>query len=416
MTGIRIRYKGQPQIFNVYQIPLEYLIYNKYNGRIGSAVKSYEKESHELNPEVVADKETIEKFLWESKADRNQITKDDLAKNTQREYGIVTADGMIIDGNRRAFLLNRIYRNEREAYKKRGINVEHCQFFVAVILPLDADKKEVMKLETVYQMGEDKKLDFNPIEKYLKCKDLKAEKFSDADIAEMMNEQIGKIKEWLETLKLMEDYLDCLGYEGIYTRLDKTEDLFLNLNKAMKSYKNGKGTKWSAEDLDLNELKLVAYDFIRIRYEGKRFRDLVGARGNKGVFGTSPDVWKEFLKEHREIKEKHPEKTLQDMRVEYPNRDISEILEERDKQYSEAATEDLVKNLEEAAFKVDAVRDKDKPIELANKAIDLIESIDRGSMTYCSGDVLILLKRINDMVQVMIEDLELQNKPTKESE
>lgn len=44
---------------------MEALIYNQYNGRIGSVVKSYEKQSHTLNPELDSDITLIETFLWE---------------------------------------------------------------------------------------------------------------------------------------------------------------------------------------------------------------------------------------------------------------------------------------------------------------------------------------------------------------
>ena len=65
MTGIRIRYEGQTQEFVAYRIPLEYLVYNKYNGRIGSLVKSFEVQHHTLNEESPEDEKIIEKFLWE---------------------------------------------------------------------------------------------------------------------------------------------------------------------------------------------------------------------------------------------------------------------------------------------------------------------------------------------------------------
>jgi hypothetical protein len=166
MTGISIRYKGEKKRFNAYKIPLKYLIYNKYNGRIGSLVKSYEREKKELDASIEEDKKIIEKFLWDSKADRNKATMQSLVEDGQKIYGIVTSDGVIIDGNRRAMLLNKIH-SERHTYSKKH-NVDHSEFFVAVILPGDATPKEIQKLETTYQMGEDKKLDYNPIEKYLK--------------------------------------------------------------------------------------------------------------------------------------------------------------------------------------------------------------------------------------------------------
>ena len=46
MTGIKIMYHGERTPFEAYNIPLDLLVYNPYNGRIGSIVKSYEKQNH----------------------------------------------------------------------------------------------------------------------------------------------------------------------------------------------------------------------------------------------------------------------------------------------------------------------------------------------------------------------------------
>ena len=77
-TGIPITYHGGIITLNAYAIPLEYLVYNPYNGRIGSVVKSYERQNHTLDPEDADDKALIEKFLWESKPDANKKTKERL--------------------------------------------------------------------------------------------------------------------------------------------------------------------------------------------------------------------------------------------------------------------------------------------------------------------------------------------------
>ena len=186
MTGIPLRYKGTTRTENVYRIPLDYLIYNKYNGRIGSDVLSYEKQNGVLNAELDGDKAIIEKFLYDSKVDRNKTTMESLLKNGQQRYGIVTSDGTIVDGNRRAMLLNRLfYKREELGYSYE--EVEKCKYFLAIILPDDAEEKDIQQLETIYQMGEDDKLDYNPIEKYLKCKELKRLGFSEEDIAGFMS-------------------------------------------------------------------------------------------------------------------------------------------------------------------------------------------------------------------------------------
>lgn len=136
----------------------------------------------------------------------------------------MTSDGTIVDGNRRAMLLNRLfYKREELGYSYE--EVEKCKYFLAIILPDDAEEKDIQQLETIYQMGEDDKLDYNPIEKYLKCKELKRLGFSEEDIAGFMSEKPSQIKEWINVLDLMEDYLKEYDYEGIYTRLEKQKVL-----------------------------------------------------------------------------------------------------------------------------------------------------------------------------------------------
>ena len=51
MTGIPLLYHGERKTFDAYEIPLDYLGYNKLNGRIGSIVKSFERQNHTLDPE-----------------------------------------------------------------------------------------------------------------------------------------------------------------------------------------------------------------------------------------------------------------------------------------------------------------------------------------------------------------------------
>ena len=301
MTGIPLRYKGTTREEVVWRIPLDYLIYNKYNGRIGSEVLSYEKQNGELNAELDSDREIIEKFLYESKEDRNKTTMKSLLENGQQRYGIVTSDGIIVDGNRRAMLLNRLF-HKREEFGYAYAQVEHCQYFLAIILPDDAEERDIQQLETIYQMGEDDKLDYNPIEKYLKCKELKRLGFSVEDIAQFMSEKPGQIKEWLKILTLMEEYLQEYGYDGIYTRLEKTEGPFVDLKNYLDSYTkrgaNVRNADWCYTDSDISDLKLVCFDYIRARYEGKEFRD-IAKTGKDGSIFFFKDLWEDFLIQHQ---------------------------------------------------------------------------------------------------------------------
>lgn len=203
-TGHQLLYRGVLKPFEVYEIPLDILIYNQYNGRIGSVVKSFEKQNHTLNPEMPEDVALIEQFLWNSKEKSNAKTLESLKSTGQIKFGIVTSDGVIIDGNRRASLMNRIRRDSDSTVEQK----QRCEYFKAVILPDTATKRDILQLETSFQMGEDEKVDYNPIEKYLKCKDLEDANFTRDEIASFMGITKKEVDQYLEST-----YKKCLREE-----------------------------------------------------------------------------------------------------------------------------------------------------------------------------------------------------------
>lgn len=205
-----IPWQNELEQMNVYKVPLEYLIYNKYNGRILSRTKSLERQNYQINPESPQGKALIEKLLWDTDVGRNQATQKNIEAYGQQKVGIITKDGVVIDGNRRVMLLNKIKKFD---------------YFKTVILPvaLEENPLAIEKLETIYQMGEDEKLSYNPIEKYLKTKGLKDRGISVEKIAEWMGETEDTIKKYLDVMEIMDEYLEFFEYDGIYTQLDKRE-------------------------------------------------------------------------------------------------------------------------------------------------------------------------------------------------
>lgn len=209
---------------NVYLIPLEYLVYNKYNGRILSRTQSLERQNYSIDVETEEGKKKIEELLFESNETRNKTTQISLNNYGQQKVGIITKDGIIIDGNRRAMLLN------------KG---KKFDYFKAVVLDvtLEENPLEIEKLETTYQMGEDEKVGYNATEKYIKSK-LLYKKLTQSSyssnplkhtpdnstiekIAKWMGEESTEVVKYLNTMEVMDEYLEFLEYDGIYTQLDK---------------------------------------------------------------------------------------------------------------------------------------------------------------------------------------------------
>lgn len=408
MTGIPLRYKSEKRTEVVYRIPLDYLIYNKYNGRIGTDVLSYEKENGVLDAEKDSDRKIIEDFLYFSKEERNKITMNSLLQDGQQRYGIVTSDGTIIDGNRRAMLLNRLFhRHEKFGYTYA--QVEHCRYFLAIILPDDAEERDIQRLETIYQMGEDDKLDYDPIEKYLKCKELKRLDFSEGEIAEFMGDKPNQIKKRLSVLSLMEEYLAEYGYDGIYTRLEKTEGPFVDLDGYLDSYgkhnTNVRNVDWNYSDSDISDLKRVCFDYIRARYEGKEFRD-IAKTGKDGSIFFYETLWKAFLQEHQE-KIPADEETVDELRQKHPNEDLGKLLKGRDSDWIEQSKGQLKGNLQRFSRKLEDQQDSNKPAELIERALSALQSVDYNQDSFFQDPQIIgMVKEINRISWNMKKSLE----------
>ncbi len=407
-TGVALRYQGETKRVAVYRIPLEILVYNKYNGRISSRVKAYERLHHELNAENDSDRELIEKLLWESKVERNKKTMEDLVENGQMRHGIVTADGVIIDGNRRASLLNRAYR-ERDKHKWSPIDVDKCRYFNAIILPQDAGPRDIQQLETTYQMGEDDKLDYNPIEKYLKVRDLTDVGFDVDEIAKMMNESVADVRKWQRTLVLMDEYLETLGYEDMYPMLNRVEDQFLSLSKGLKDWQDRSvlaKANWEYTDADIDDLKLIAFDYIRYEQEGKEFRRICKPSKEGSIF-QDQTIWESFRDTHFETMDALEEKAVEEEIEEAPaGIDVVEVLKARDSKWKGEVSDSFKNNLKYSVRRLDDRMDDAKPKEILRKVRDLLKSIDTEQDGFLNDDsVGNLVREINQITYRLKREL-----------
>lgn len=378
-TGYQLLYRGILQPFEVWEIPMEALIYNQYNGRIGSVVKSFEKQSHTLDPENDNDVALIEKFLWKSKESSNRVTLDSLRKTGQIKFGIVSSDGVIIDGNRRASLMNNIRRDPKSKQEEK----DRCSFFKAVILPESATKREILQLETSFQMGEDEKVDYNPIEKYLKCKDLVDAGFTRDEIASFMSVSRKDVDLNLEILELMDEYLAFYEYDGLYTLAEGHEDSFQKLNAALKQYKSGVANMWDYTPQDINNLKGVAFDYIRLNLPQNDIRDIFRkpTQNNGSIFG-SKDRWNRFFQQHQDNIARFEEKPIEDYIRDATGDDLSLSLQARDNEWRNSIEKTLTESFKAAQDEIDSQLRANEPLKLITKAQGALDSIDSSSQGF----------------------------------
>jgi hypothetical protein len=270
-----------------------------------------------------------------------------------------------------------------------------------------------MRLETTYQMGEDEKLDYNPIEKYLKCKDLIEVGFKVGDIAKMMGEIESQVTDWLNIMKLMDNYLDDLNYSGIYTRLDKREGQFVDLNKYLKKYESGTSlADWAYKNSDISDLKAICFDYIRAQYEGKEFRAIALTSKKDGIF-CKQKVWNRFRDEHFKNIDgvNKNELSVDQLREREPEGDLSEILKVRDNDWTTATQGSLKGNLNKSQRALDDVNEENAPLELLRRAKDTLNSINTDiEAFYADEGVARLIKEISSLTWEFQKIIKSHNK------
>lgn len=292
--------------FNVYRIPLSLLVPNVLNDRITWRIREYEAENaRKINIESDDDVEFIYSLILEEHKADNERTKADLAKKGQMVDGVITSDGIIIDGNRRATLLRALFNGDADKYNK---SVEDFRYFNAIVLPGNISGKEIMALETMLQIGADKPVEYNRICLYIKVDNLLMAGYTYKQIKQYMGLKSEKEVENMESVyKLMVGYLDAIGKPNHFTLLDGLEDQFLNTKTVFLRLDNGTyDANWDYSADDVTEFKTICYDYMRAKFEGKKYRDILVGKPNKtnGVF-IEKRVWEDFLKHHNEIIEKN---------------------------------------------------------------------------------------------------------------
>ena len=222
--------------------------------------------------------------------------------------------------------------------------------------------------------------------------------FSEDDIASFMSEKSGQIRERLAILKLMEEYLEEYGYNGIYTRLEKTEGPFVDLQRYIDSYDkrgaNVSNVNWAYSDSDVSDLKTVCFDYIRARYEDKDFRE-IAKTGKEGSIFFHQDLWEAFLADHME-KTPKDEESIDDLRQKYPDEDLSQLLKRRDNDWNEQAKGKLSGNLQRFTRKLEDKRAANKPAELVERALNALQLVDyEQNSFYTEPSIREMVNKIN---------------------
>jgi hypothetical protein len=218
----------------------------------------------------------ISDFLGKKDQDKNNELKLNLKKDGQIEPAIITADGLLINGNRRKWALESLYKsNPGDEFK----------YLKVVILP-GTDKpatrptiRDIALLENRLQFQKMGKSEYTAMDKALKL--LQNEK-SGIPLEEMLQDdpifsgknekdfkkavQAYKI-EFLEPITLMDEYLSMNKIKGDYNRLERKYSAFQDLNTRIVSQLSSPKTlaTYNIEENDIGLIKASSYNIIKMR-------------------------------------------------------------------------------------------------------------------------------------------------------
>jgi hypothetical protein len=403
-----IYYAGRPTDMPVYRVPIELTVFNEHNHRIASWIKTLTAEQDEPDASTPAGEKIIMDLLYYSDEQKNEKTITDIKLKGQQQVGVITRDGVVADGNRRCLALRKL--------EERG---EGSQFFLAAILPdtFAGKRKEIMQLETMLQLGVDDKVDYDPIQKYIKVKDLIVEGYNPKQIAGFMGESEAKIQEYQEIFALIDRYLEYIGAVGAYQILvdNKLEGYFFNLAQYVKRYSRGRplDSNWTPNDTDINDLIDLHFDYFRLeqlkstgnedednagksgKYGSQELRPLGNPAKGNGIF-TREDIWKPLFNEHDDFMDGIEEKSIDEIKRDEGLSTVAAV-RHKDREFTRKASASLRGNFERAKENLQNFREKDRPTDLLSSALKKLEACQKADDSKIVGrsEIWRLAKEIN---------------------
>ena len=268
----------------VYKVPLDLLRFRKENGRISSSVKTHERMIGLLGRADSEAQSVLRKFLYDKDPEKTDELKQLLRADGQREPGIITADGFLINGNRRKVALDKL----REEYPAD----DRFQTMKVVILPGKDDEggpptlKEIEQIENRYQLQTEGKAEYYGFDAALSIRDKEKSgytleqqmrddpQYKLMEKAEFNREVKKRRKDMLEPLECVEEYLESIGRPGEYSAVSKglgdpegRWQAFLDLSQSFwtRIKKDQNLQKMGIDEKEAGEIMQAAYAVIRMR-------------------------------------------------------------------------------------------------------------------------------------------------------
>jgi hypothetical protein len=243
---------GKRVDLEVYSLPTRLLYFNIRNGRFAAEYKEKKsKIGRDLDPKDKKDALVIRQMLLDQSKEATKLLKEDLCRVGQKNPGVITSDGAVINGNRRLAVFQQLYEETGE---------EKWAYLEVSILPKGTSEKDIWRIEAGLQFSREERLDYGPINRLLKLREGVNAGLTPQQIAATLygGFKPKEIQEDLDRLKLIESYLDYVGKPGHYKTAEGLHEHFIDLRK-INVLEQEKGTN----PLDIWTMTKFGFEMIR---------------------------------------------------------------------------------------------------------------------------------------------------------
>lgn len=351
---------GNTRYYDVWKVPIRFLIYNIRNGRFAAELMARESElKRQLDPTIPADAKIIQQLLLEQNPDETEELEESLKVNGQLEEGIITFDGAVINANRRMAVLSRLYEKASDP---------KYEYLKVALLPKNVDEKDIWRIEAGLQFAKDLRLEYGPINELLKLREGKKRGFNAKQISHAL---LGRytpqdVEKRLKVLDLIDSYLDSIGKPKEYQLIkqERIMEMFNSLsNNVIESIKK-------KEDIPKAEIpRITSAGFALINSGEVSHWDIRKLRGIAKNEKAKTALLKGFKPDNFE---KH---------------NLTK----------------LVENFQVADAIYRSAQEHDKPQQLAELALANLEEIDQKSSKLKEPQVQETLKKIKSVVDQLLK-------------
>ncbi len=153
--------------------------------------------------------------------------KQNLESRGQQEHAVVTAEGVLINGNRRTAALRSLYHDED--------NLD-CRYVRCLVLPADATPTELVLLETELQVAKDFKQDYSWVNQALLIEELYEQSGRSFDkVAALMHRSVKEVREDYEKIQQVNQLVDMSGGASLHVDFEPNESAFNELAQYIRN-------------------------------------------------------------------------------------------------------------------------------------------------------------------------------------